>query len=242
MGGDSAVEQLDDRLRKVRELTQRWKDWLAVEKLGFVERYIQKKLNLVVRRRGIPGRQDGIVFYAHPGIESHSGRGTVPGDGKGLGVAENCDQSSMLSRNVQVVNGRKHIIPSIVRLEVFDDDLIGIRKPVYLFVSPVFLCRELPRAAADWKVDVFWRHCAISLGERDGEHIQAAPDAVDNGPDLSVDDQGHRLDISDANELLARLRIQVFQKRMRAFLTPSGHSPAKNWELGFGPINIGLGR
>jgi hypothetical protein len=172
------VEQPDDRLRKVRELTQCWKDQLAVEKLGFVERYIQKKLNLVVRRRGIPGRQHGIVFYAHPGIDSHSGRIAVRGDGEGLGGAENCDQSPVLSRNVQVVKGGKRIIPSIVRLEMFDDHLMGVRKPVYLFVSPVFLCKELPRAAADWKVDVFWRHCAVSLGESDGEHIQTAPNAV----------------------------------------------------------------
>jgi hypothetical protein len=146
----------------------------------------------------------------------------------------------MFPRYVEIVQCKKVIIPPFVRLEVFDDSLIGSRKPLYLFYSLVSGISESGNVFPDGKINVFRSRCAIALGKCDRKNIQTAPDAMKDNASFGVDYGRDEFHIAEANNLLPGLRIQITKESVRGIIEPSVNLRLQDWEIGYGPIDSGL--
>src|SRR5579863_6586990 len=137
--GFSPIEELDDRVRKARELTKHFNNLAATKRDNFLDRYAKADINVAIRRASVGQRHRGFVFKAIPGRPFDSGTNPPSDDRVNTNTSREWQygqKASMLSRNVQLVKGEQKVIPSFVWRETFDDSLIGSRKPLYLFLAP----------------------------------------------------------------------------------------------------------
>jgi len=235
------VEELEDRLRKAREITQHFNQSLSRDETRLGESYLKNETNIAFRYMGGAARNYGVVFEAVPSWRNFGALGS------GIGANHDCrwpsingKKSAVFPRYVEFVQHEEKIIPSFVRLEIFDDQAIGLRKPLYLFSSPVSRVIEGSDTLPEWKIDICWTRCAVALGERDREHIQTTSDAMNDDPSLGIDDVWDGLHVSEANKFLSRLRIEITEECVRGITFPSVNLAFQDWEIGYGPVDGGL--
>jgi len=65
-GGSLDVEQLDDRIRKAREIMQRCNDAWSLYETPLVECHINGKFDLVIRRLNVDPGEYAVVLKASP--------------------------------------------------------------------------------------------------------------------------------------------------------------------------------
>jgi hypothetical protein len=235
-------EKTDDRLGRAAEINKRLHDWAFVQSLTIAEKYIRGKINLVVRPAGNPA-QDGIVFQAHPffreiGVERcRSSLSNILFGEFGAHI----DKSPVLAHNVQSVESKEFggFIPSVVWLERFNNCYVGARKPLYLFNSRI---EVIGGRFADGEISIFWRHMAVALGKRDRHEVQGTSNTMDHGAYFGVDDKRGWISDTEFNSVLAALRVEFVECGVRARFEPSFKSAFDTWELGYGPVDCGLGR
>jgi hypothetical protein len=128
----STVEQLDDRRRHVREFLQRTDEMLTRQRAGLVQRWLVGNINLIVVGFDVDNPKLGIVLeYASECSKRDSlTRPSMWDHGKEHGWGD-YDQAFVLPRYVEIVEcEQKGILPSVPRLQFFDDDLVGSGKPL----------------------------------------------------------------------------------------------------------------
>src|SRR5271167_139890 len=160
------VEQLDDRRRRVRELLQRSDEMLAGQRAGLVQRWLVGDINLIVVGFDVDNSKLGIVLeYAGKcGKRDSSTRPCMWDHGKEHGWGD-YDQAFVLPRYVEIVEcEQKGILPSVPRLQFFDDDLVGSGKPLYCLATRVFANKELISAAANREMTVFITRVTVASG------------------------------------------------------------------------------
>lgn len=235
VGTESGVEEVDDRIGKIRKINEGVaeslsRDWGRLGKL-----YLDGKINIAVRHVGAGDRDDGVLFEAWPvGGENEAVFNGCPryrGHSR-HGLSDK--KSSVFPRTVEIVQCEEKVVPSLVRLEIFDRRTICVGKPLYLFYSSI---GEGGSAIKDGEVNVFWLDSAIALGQGHGKKIKAASDAVEDGSYLGVESQWDGFHIAKANELLAGLRIEITDNRIWLVPSPSLVPFLKDWEVGYGPGN-----
>ena len=128
MRNSSSVEQVDDRVRKVRELVERGNNWFRGRECGFTERYIRGELHLVGRRT-MGEEADCGFLVVHPHPTSSDGNKVLAEaptrDVKSARVCSDAEQPLMLSQNIELMQGPQKIVPSLVRFQRFDSRSFG---------------------------------------------------------------------------------------------------------------------
>lgn len=226
---------------KIREIGQCSDHPFVGDWAGISDSYLQGKLNICFRSIDVDSRNYGVLIKSLPLGQKLQPLVDVPGSNKDRSRSDNWIKKPLVfPREVETVQGENKIIPSFVRLETFNSNLIGAGKPLYLFYSVVHWIRESGDVPPNWKVNTFGITYAVALGKSDSQDIKAASDAVNNDPNLGTNDKGNGLHIAKANELLAGVRISVKKEGIGVTCLPFSNSLSQNWEVGYGPINCGF--
>lgn len=237
-----SLKSLDDRLRECRELMQRGNDWLAADGTALSERYRNGQQNLAIRCVN-SGRGDyGVVLKAGPcgdvlkSFTQHLGSDRDP-ERRNVRL----EQTPMFPRVVEIVERNQHVIvPSMPRLQRFDNGPIGLGKPLYLFTSCVFPLEESGSTLADGELRIFGVNVAVASGEQIHQHIETASETVEDRASLDVDNSRDALDGVKANDLLAKLRIRLVGNTIWGTLPPRFNAICEHVELGYGPVNSSI--
>lgn len=232
-----SVEQSDDPLRLIGELGKAHKNWPPIGERSFQECYLDARINLAVKPHG-EAVQWGAIFQI--ARDERFGRvlSAVANNSDAPYPLTKPDKPLVLSHNVKVMKGGERVIPSIVWLETFDGRFVGGREPLYLFDSPLFKAGEV---FSDGEIDIIWPYVAVSLGQGDGNKIQATSDHVNDRPDFSIDCQREEMVDLQLGDLLSRLNIWLSDDAIWATIAPRSNAPAERLDLGYGPINASLG-
>lgn len=150
---------------------------------------------------------------------------------------EGVDQAAVFPGEVQIVEGADKVIPSRVRGEVFDDALVDLGKPLYLFQDFAFGVHEIGFRLPNGEIGTLGFREAVTLGQSTSQQVKAATDAVDDGSGFCIDDRIERLDFREAVQLFAGLRIGISFHGVGRAPTPLNDAFLKHWELGYGPID-----
>lgn len=229
------VEQVDDRIRKAREIADRGCEVFAMHRASFIERYMKADAHLAVRHRGVGRYQYGFLIKAFPATIREGGT-AKSGSTHTAAKSEGIKEAAVFPGSIEVVEGEKQIIPSWVWPEVFDDVLVDLGKPLYLFEgSGIGISSELLKALPEGEVGGFGIREAVALGQ--GQQIEAASDTVNDGPCFRIDNGVNRLDISKAVELFTGLRIGINAHGIGFISFPRDNTLLQDWDLGYGPID-----
>lgn len=242
-GGSLDVEPLDDRIRKAREITQRHNDAWSLHVIPLVDRYIDGKVDLVIRRLNADPSENTVVLKTGPLIGSgefeSAGSAIRPKSGE-CRDDHDIQHPPMLPRLIYLVQGIEKAIPAFPRLEAFNNGLIGSGKPLYPFSSRVPPMEELLGTVTNGKLNLSGTRLAVARGQDVHEDIETAAQAINNRAGFCVDDRGDRLDVAQLNEFQAPFRVQFFEQAVRGIFLPGFNAPLENLELGYGPIDASL--
>lgn len=232
----------DDLDNRSCEIVKHCADVLARERAGVLESYLQGNVEIVLRRIDVGGRHYGLVFKACPSRgENESLVDDLGCDTKTRRQRGNVDQAPVLPLNVQCVEGPQGIIPSVPRLQLLNSRLIRVGQKLYLFTSRVLTREKRALILANGELGIFWTRVAISDSQPVGQQVKGASDAVEDCSRLGVEDCGEFFGDLEPNQFFANLRVIVSYEGVRATLAPGFGMKTEGFELGYGPVNSGLG-
>jgi hypothetical protein len=237
-----SLEQLNDPLHKANKLVERWNNWLAWEKRGFVKRYLGGHTKLAIRRVDVGPPYYGAILEPWPLRGHPESLGVCLGvNDDPVGDQIDLDESLMLSCDVHLVEGVEQIVPSRIRLHTFDDRAVNIAEPFFSFGFSQRI-DEVGMASVNRKVVVGSRRYAFATSQRRGEHVQTGPDTVHYRADASVDLGWKAAVYLQLKELLPRLRVCiVFNQQEWGAVEPGFESMLEGIKVGSGPINGPVG-
>jgi hypothetical protein len=148
----------------------------------------------------------------------------------------------MLAHDIEIMEGPKKSIPSLIGLQRFDAISIGRGKRLYQFGSFVLPIRELGTAVSDGETRVVLRHShyAVTADESGSEEIKATADTVDVNASLHVK-KARQLSFQGCQEqLVMYMRAWIFDDHVNVFIPPGIEPLLEGLEMGYGPIDAGL--
>jgi hypothetical protein len=232
-----AVEQLDDRLRKAREIVKRANERFSYSDPRFIERYREGACNLGLRRAFGDTREYGLIVGAYPaGFETFN---TWAGHSKNSRRRLYPQQSAMLAHDVELMEGPQKFVPSLIWVQRFDDRSFGRRQPLFAFET----CQgvnEVEQASIDRKVFLNVLRHAVARIECAGEDVEAAADGIEVNAGCDMERERQRLFLDHHYEIIRDIRIRVFDSYFEIEIEPSVDLRVKGWELGYGPVNARL--
>ncbi len=234
-GEPSNIKQIDDGLRKAREITERCDNRRAWQKISLYERYLWGDVELGIGFAGEP-QCECLVFGVSPSFISESGRRPPAEPIFQIGLSSNADETRVLSHNVHLMEREECVVPSFVRLERFDFCNVWGRKPLYLF-APVFV--ESIDGSGDRKINMVHARHAIATGACYRKNVKRASQSVDDHASVDINEPW-RIGNIDFERIHSALRIELFSYGIRVSLNPSADLGIKNLHLGYGPIDAGL--
>lgn len=237
----SSFKSLDDRVREAGELAQRSNDWLVRDQISFIERYVSGDLKIAIRRVDTGRPNYGAICEARP----------MCGESEALSVGlwRNHDHTRvqidlqkplMLSPHVELVQGEKKIVPSLVWAQCFDDLQIASRKPLFAFSHTLRHAEPFERVI-DRKVRISTWHYAVACGECGREQVEACSDAVNRSSGPRIEGGSERPIDFELEQLFARLRVGIADKFIGWCVEPGFEFLLDRWELGTGPVNSAIG-
>jgi hypothetical protein len=243
------IEQSDDRIRQARELTERCNHLPTWEISGFAETYLRGELNIGLWCRTL-GEQANCGFIcscAHPA----SGDGNKGIDGTPPTGHHECSRANlgrqkpfMFSHNVEIVESAEQMVPilSSVRFQRFDDSSFFGGERLYEFVAFVSLPGEEDCfIGGDGKVSIINKRLAVAVRQSGSENVKTASNCVEVDPGFDLESERERLFFCDHHPIIGNVRWQLSDRYMNIIAEPSIKPLLKKWEVGFGPIDRGLG-
>lgn len=234
------IEQGDDLIRHARELVKNSNDWCASYEIGFAERYIRAQLHIVVRRPLSDTPNYGFLIRAKEpiGIRDEiltvGSRHTHCEDQRsGLDIY----QPAMLPHDVELMEGIKHRVPSLIRFQRFNFSAVDWREPIYEFAPLIRTCVEESGAIGDRKIRIFGFKYAMASSECARKKVKTAADSIEIRSDLDVESERERLFFDNYYPIVRSWRWHVFDSHIHISAEPSLDPIAEGWELGYGPIN-----
>jgi hypothetical protein len=238
------IEQVDDRIRKARELTERCNNFPMFEVAGFVQAYLHGELELGMRDTLGEAPNYGFVISAMHPTGDDGREGAVhfnPYDTQLRRKNIDGEKTLMLSHNVEQMEGIKKFVPSIVRFQRFDDRSFPCGERLYEFAPLVAAAGENVATFDYGKVGVINKVLAVAVSERRSEDIEAASDRIDVGAGFDLKRQRQRRFVNSNYSIVQGIRWQLFDDYLNVFIEPSVKARLEVWELGFGPIDRGFG-
>src|SRR3984893_814408 len=241
----SNVEQGNDLGDPIREFLKRGCYLFVSEpKGGLAEDYKNGKKGIALRHveifAGTQTAQDGFIIQALKSLRAADAPTTpVPQHQNAANVGIHGDESFMLTRDVEVVNGSEDRVPSFVRPERFDRGSFAVGKPLFAFQA---MPRVEHRLFGSKKREMCFgnRFFAVANGKSYGEQIEATTDGVDDRthPRTKLTRKWGYL-IRDP-EIVASLRVLLLDNAIWVSALPFEKCALKAWDLGYGPIDGSL--
>jgi hypothetical protein len=85
------------------------------------------------------------------------------------------------------------------------------------------------------------RFYAVSCGEGGGEEIKSAASGIDDCASVANDERVDGALLMSYQNLISGVRIRLYDKFIWAASLPGKEALLQDWDLGYGPINRGLG-
>ena len=235
------VECPDDRIRKVREISECVNNALPGCGPNLIENYVQRKMNIYAICVDMCAREYGVILEAAPhAYELESVSEGVGGERDHIRKRLHGDQALMLPQYVHIVKCDEKPIASTPRLETRNDILIRIRKLAYHLTALVIQPQKVGLSFGQGEVSVLKIRNAMSRCDTGDENVQTAPDAVKDSADFCADDGGRLFDVRQINDLLLHLRACLNPEAVRWEVTPGFDPSFERVYLGCGPFDAGL--
>ena len=244
----ASVEQTDDRLRKASEIADRSCNFHALHGASLIERYIHSDIQIAVRFGGVGPYKNGFLIKAAP-VPEVVGGAVVRRERKPNSpwLPEDIQQPAVFSGDIQIMEGAKSgvAVRSWVWPQVFDDCLVDLGKPLYLFQNGVcgtaigllaLRDQEVSLAFPDREVSATGR-TPVAYSQSASQKVETTPYTVDNGADFRVDKRVDWLDIGEPIKLLSWLRIGIYSDGIGFIGAPCEQALLQCWELGYGPLD-----
>jgi len=244
-GRPSSVKQADDRLRQASELADRCADVMAFHSANFIERYLRGDGHAAIRLIGAGAAQYGFVIKAAARV-SDKNADAICGARERYAPWQNLgpEHTAVFPGEVQIMEGAKQIVPSRVWLQVFDDSLVDLTKPLYLFQDGVCLpaggFQEISFGLPNGEEGTLRLGEVVTGRQSTSKKVQTAADAVNDGPRLGLDKGINRFDVREAVELFSRLGIGIYSDGVSLIFLPPDDAFHKRYVLGYGPVNGSL--
>ena len=181
------VESVNDRVRQARELTERRND-SNPEKVGrFIEAYLGGELKLGLRYTLGEPPEYGFTLSAIRGSDRKGLKVSCVRNAESCGKDVNGEQSLMLSVNVEQMESMQASIPSLVRLQRYEDVSFLDGEGLYEFVPFVTPGEKDFLTSRNRKVRIVNKRWAVAAGERGSQNIQAASNGVEVGTGFDIE-------------------------------------------------------
>jgi len=245
------IEQIDDRIRKARELAKSCNYFPAWEIIGLGKAYLRGELNMGLMRRVFDDKANcGFVWSCSRTRPTTMNRDecveSVPrsrNDKNPWSSRIDGKQPCMLSQNVEVMESAERIVTclSFVRFQRFDDSSFLGGKGLYEFVPFESLTGYKDCSArSDREVGIIFKSLAVAVSKRVRENIQAASDRIQVDTSLDLERERERLFFFGHYHIIRNIRWLVSDRQANIIVEPSIKPFLKGWEIGFGPIDRSL--
>jgi hypothetical protein len=232
------VKERDDFRYSGGVSPQEWDDWLIPYPKGrLIDHYLSGHHCIaLVRAEPHPTRQavkDGFVIAAYP--VGRDASASPRGDRCAFDYGIDDQEAMVLAHNVKAMEPIEHSVPSCVRAQRFDFGDFSLGHPLFAFDFPQIGQESTPQAMYG-EVRCAVRLYAIALRERSGEQIEGASDRIQHGPHVCINQGVERLARIGDEELIAAMRIRLYDNAIRLSLLPSAEAFLQRWSIGYGPI------
>jgi hypothetical protein len=236
--------RLNDAIRNAREFTERCNNFPVFEVAGFIQAYLHGDLKLGMRNALGEKPEYGFVISAANPTGNDWREGSLhfdPYDTQLRWEYIDGQKALMLSHNVEQMEGVKQFIPSTVRFQRFDDRTFPLGERLYEFTPLVAVAGEDGSTVDDGKISIVNKALAVAISERRSEDIEAASDSINVGAGLDLECQRQWRFLNSNDDIVRGIRWQLFDDHLNVFIEPSIKARFEGWELGYGPIDRGLG-
>jgi hypothetical protein len=150
----------------------------------------------------------------------------------------------MLPDNVQIVQRAEEMIPvlSSLRVQRFDDSSFLGGERLYEFVPFVSLPGEEDcLAGGDRKVSIVSKRLAVAVRQNARQDVEAASNGVEADASFDLECERERLFFRDYHHIIRNVSWLLSDSQVHIIAEPSIKLLLQKWEVGFGPIDRGLG-
>ena len=146
----------------------------------------------------------------------------------------------VFSLDIELMKKPKTIIPSVVRLQRFDECSFRLSEPIYKLMSLVVTPNEVGMTFSYGKPRIFRIEYLVPTRERDSQDVQATSESIEISPKLDVESGRERLLLEHYQMIVSGWRWQLFDNRLHVSGKPGIEVGPEDWEFGYGPINACL--
>jgi len=239
-----SVKRLDGGARRFGKPTE-GVDNRQPAKTGFVERYPRGELNLGFRSTFFDQGQYGfLVVNAHP---SGADGSHVVVDLSGthnperFGADGDREELPVLPHQVEVMKRPEIRVASAIRFQRFYSVSHFIGEPLYEFVPLVGSCGERGVIPSDREIRFVLPTCAVAPTQGSRENIESGSEAVEISADLDIEYERQRLLYERYHHIIRGLRWLIFDDHVNVVVHPSAQPDLEGIEVGYGPVDVGLG-
>lgn len=238
------IEELDDRSRMASELVEHSNRWhVGWEKVGFIDRYLRGELNIGLwAPLGDQPYNGFVVSVREPRRNGGDiGGGTNTLNTKASGDDFGIEASEVFSTDIELMEEPQKVVPSLVRFERFYNPSFGIGESLYEFAPLDSL--KCDGVGSNGEVHLVFSHLVAAKPFKEAvcQHIKGATNGVDIDSKFDVEPQGEVFSAEDCQNIVLNMRLRLFDTRVEVIFHPSVELLLKGWEIGYGPVNSGLG-
>jgi hypothetical protein len=225
-----------DYLRKMRECDH---DGPANVGISFREKYLRNVIYFGVRKTFGNETKYGFTISCLDKVcgESDISRfEAVPSNFKPCGLVLDAQKARMLSPDIELVECSEYVIPSGVRLQIFEDLSYCHRGALYQF-QPLKIPKK-PRllASGDREVDIIGIRYAVALRDGHRQDVEGGAHGIDVCARFGNEDERQRIFFDCQYDVISRLKICIFEDYADIILNPAHESFFEGWEIGYGPL------
>ena len=220
------------------KISERSCEIVAARMVGFVERYLHGDGYIAIRHRSVSRRHYGFLLKIasvpdHWSARRNSGPpiSVVKMDAlwKHIGV----EKPTMFPGQVHIMESAQEWVASWMWGQIFDDVLVDLSKPLYVFPGATSRIEEVGLILPDGEMST------LGFGGA-SEDNEAAPDAMNHDPDFRMDERVERFDLSEAVALFRGLRVGLDFHGVWPIPSPNRYAFLERFDLGYGPIDSGF--
>lgn len=244
--GISDVEQCDDRIRKAREIVERFNGGKISNQSGLMDRYVQGDLEIICRPKNIflDSPQSCLVIRRNQPsvkIRYESVTGEIGGSAECDGSHSNAEKPPVFALDIKLMKNPETVVPSLIRLQRFKECSFSLREPIYKLFSFALPVDKKLLALGYRKVDVIRIGYVVPCTESTCDDIQTAAEGVQVSAEFNLKEKGERLSLLNYYEVMSSWKWRIFDSHIYVVGEPGFSISPECFEFGYGPIDAGFG-
>lgn len=230
------VENPDYRFCVSSEPLQRPHDRQDGEKFGFVNDYVSSVGHLWLRSL-VDEPQYGFTISCINELGWDFEAHTPPANMEEPGSLVGLENTFVLPDNVEIVQGKKRVVRSLVRFATFKQFSVGTGQLAYEFGPGIIPGREVVGAVGDREIDFPGvEHEWLPVIDSPSDHIETTTDGVDVSSGLNIERKRQGIFFDRKKDVFRVVRWQLTDHCMDVIAAPGFETLRERWEIGFGPI------